>query len=221
MEEDMETCQAECNNKINGQKAYGNRKCFVKLAKSKGSEEMVTMEYPLELLMLSMTIKNMIEDEIVHQSQEIYLPNIDLMPFQKVMEYCRYHYENKSDWIDNPDKVKLPVTEPYKYVPPSFEYEYKPPLAVPEKSEFDLDNMNEWDKSFLDINQRELEDLTNTANFLDIKPLILACCKVIARRITGKTPQEIRELLGIEDDGFTEEERREVEKENAWIDSIQ
>ena len=50
-------------------------------------------------------------------------------------------------------------------------------------------------------------NLTLTANYLDIQPLLDLCSAKIASFIKGKTPEQIRENLGIEVDFTAEEER--------------
>jgi len=57
------------------------------------------------------------------------------------------------------------------------------------------------------------------ANYLDIKALLQACCKATAELIKGKTPAEIRELFGIEND-FTPEQEEKIRKENEWMSQV-
>ncbi len=54
------------------------------------------------------------------------------------------------------------------------------------------------------------------ANYLDIKPLLDVTCKTVAQQMKGKTPEELRELFGIEND-FSPEEYEEAKKENEWL----
>ena len=63
--------------------------------------------------------------------------------------------------------------------------------------------------------QSTLFNLILAANFLNIKNLLDLGCQTVADMITGKTPEEIRTVLNIEND-FTPEEEKEIRKENQW-----
>ncbi|KAI1762356.1 E3 ubiquitin ligase complex SCF subunit sconC [Hypoxylon sp. FL1150] len=73
-----------------------------------------------------------------------------------------------------------------------------------------------WDAEFLTFELNEdLFKITLAANYMNI-PLLLECCiKTIAKNITGKTTEEIREYLHLEND-FTPEELEQIKKENEW-----
>ena len=64
--------------------------------------------------------------------------------------------------------------------------------------------------------QDQLVELTLCANYLDIKRLLDVTCKTVANQMKGKTPEELRELFGIEND-FTPEEYEEAKRENEWL----
>ena len=71
-------------------------------------------------------------------------------------------------------------------------------------------------RAFLhDIDTRELLQLLLAANYLNCEVLIDLIAAVIASRISGKTREEMREILGIEND-FTEEEEAQIIAENSW-----
>ena len=77
--------------------------------------------------------------------------------------------------------------------------------------------LQDWDTKFAeDLDQTTLFELMLAANFLDIKPLLELTCKTVANMIKGKTPEEIKEVFGIEGD-FTPEEEEQVRKENPWL----
>ena len=55
------------------------------------------------------------------------------------------------------------------------------------------------------------------ANYLDCPGLLNLSCKKVAFMIKGKTPQEIRDTFGIEND-LTPEELEQIKKGNEWCD---
>jgi S-phase kinase-associated protein 1 len=60
-------------------------------------------------------------------------------------------------------------------------------------------NMNtivqKWYADFMNINQTELIELTNCANYMDIEPLLDLTCATFATQIKGKTPEEIKTIF--------------------------
>jgi S-phase kinase-associated protein 1 len=61
----------------------------------------------------------------------------------------------------------------------------------------------------------ELEELIMAANYLDIQSLYLYGCQAAAGQLKGKSPEEIRSLLGLPDD-LTDEEKAAIRRENVW-----
>jgi S-phase kinase-associated protein 1 len=53
------------------------------------------------------------------------------------------------------------------------------------------------------------------ANFLDVKTLLDTACQEVADRIKGKSPEEIRQIFGLENT-YTPEEEAKVRQANAW-----
>ncbi|KAG7814032.1 hypothetical protein KL921_000306 [Ogataea angusta] len=74
-----------------------------------------------------------------------------------------------------------------------------------------------WDKNFLNVDQEMLYEIILAANYLNIKPLLNAGCKVVAEMIRGKSPEEIRKTFNIVND-FTPEEEAAIRRENEWAE---
>lgn len=80
----------------------------------------------------------------------------------------------------------------------------------------DEDAMRAWDDAFVrGLSRPELFDLVLAANYLNMDGLLDLTCGAIAELIKGKSPEEIRELLGVAND-FTPEEEEQVRRENQW-----
>lgn len=47
------------------------------------------------------------DDEEDDDIPSIPLPNVDSKPLEKVLEYCRHHYNNRADEIEKPLKGKI------------------------------------------------------------------------------------------------------------------
>lgn len=68
---------------------------------------------------------------------------------------------------------------------------------------------------FQDDEMADLLEILLGANYLNSEPVIDAIASVIAARISGKSRDEMREILGIESD-FTPEEEEKILSEHAW-----
>jgi S-phase kinase-associated protein 1 len=55
--------------------------------------------------------------------------------------------------------------------------------------------VQKWYADFMNINQIELIELTNCANYMDIEPLLDLTCATFATQIKGKTPEEIKTIF--------------------------
>lgn len=131
-------------------------------------------------------IKGAIED--THTIEEpIPLGNIKSHNMDSILEYLHKHAEAKE--IDDEGKQKY-TEDDLK----SFEDEFWKEL------EKDVDRMIE---------------VIFAANYLNLENLTTNGCNRIAEIIKGKTPQELRDTFGIEND-FTPEEEAEIQRQNTW-----
>lgn len=77
------------------------------------------------------------------------------------------------------------------------------------------DEVDRWEKEFVQVDKSTLFQLILAANFLDVQTLLDLTCKTVADMIKGKTPEQIRAEFNIEND-FTPEQLEEVRRDNAW-----
>ena len=88
---------------------------------------------------------------------------------------------------------------------------------VSTKSQSEKYEITDWDKKFFHVDKDTMYHLILAANYLEIKDLMDVGCQMIADSIKGKSPEQLREMFNIECD-FTEEELKQVQKENEWCD---
>lgn len=127
---------------------------------------------------LSTLIKNMYEDLDIDSGEILPLGEVNSKLFSKILVYCEHH---KDDVLENED-VEKSIKQP------------------------DSNDMTEWDREFIGSDIEELFELIKTANYLDIKNLLELGCKAVANLIKDKSVEEIREILGVENDFSPEEE---------------
>jgi S-phase kinase-associated protein 1 len=77
--------------------------------------------------------------------------------------------------------------------------------------------VEEWDREFLRVDQEMLYEIILAANYLNMRPLLDAGCKVVAEMIRGKSPEEIRRTFNIVND-FSPEEEAAIKRENEWAE---
>lgn len=96
--------------------------------------------------------------------------------------------------------------------------ENPPEIEKPLKSSILKEVTDEWSADFID--DLDLETLTNitvSANFMEINPLLELACAKLASMCKDKSEEEIFKTFGIVDT-FTEEERQKLKEENKWIE---
>ncbi len=153
------------------------------------SKDSVKFRVKRDAILMSGLIKDMLEeqDEMDEDIPSIPVPNVESKPLRKVLDYCEHHWNNKADEIEKPLKGKLE------------------------------DVICDWDKQFLQIDQTMLIELIMAANYLNIKDLLDLTCAKVASMLKGKSPEQIREMFGIEND-FTPEEEAKIREENKWCE---
>ncbi|CAN0039961.1 unnamed protein product [Phaeothamnion confervicola] len=139
---------------------------------------------------LSNLIKVMIEGTAVDgESQEIPLPNMHSNVLAKVIEFCNH----------------FPV-EPMNEIPKPVPYGKKV-----------KDYVQPWYARFMEsLDTTMLFELILAANYLDVKPLLQITCSTVGLLIMNKTPEEIKEVLGIEKEGLSSEVERQLREDNKW-----
>ncbi len=146
------------------------------------------IEIPKDVAEKMIVVKNIISSESFNPEDVIPLPNVVDRHFKLALEYLVYHNENPIYIIE----------------------------ARPES--YRTDNIIDWDLQFTEkMDQPLLFQMIETANYLDIKTLLDLLLKTVAKMMKGKTPQQIRDTFGLEND-LTPEEEEEIRKENEWID---
>lgn len=93
-----------------------------------------------------------------------------------------------------------------------------PEIDKPLKSSVVKEVTDEWSANFID--ELDLESLTNltvSANFMEITPLLDLTCAKLASMCKDKTEDEIFKSFGITET-FSEEERARIREENKWIE---
>jgi len=111
---------------------------------------------------------------------------------KKCVEFCEYY-------IHNNDR-------------PQFDYPLK------RGKTFD-DYVSDWYKTFYKMSEKEIVQMMNVANFLNIQPLLQITGAKLAHLCKLKGTPEIRELFGVESD-FTPEEEEAIQKENEYLQKI-
>ena len=143
-----------------------------------------------ELLFQSEFFKTTIEGD--KEEKNIRIEHLNDEVFIRVLEFMTYH-KNKV-----PSIIKKPI-----------------------KHENMIDNVNDpWDAWFIDDvddNPKLLYKLIETANYLDIQPLLdLACCKVATFGLNVH-PSEYAKLLGTPIKILTEDDERMISEDLKWI----
>jgi S-phase kinase-associated protein 1 len=149
-------------------------------------------EVPEAEATLCKTIRHMVEDGCTDGG--IPLPNVTGKILAKILEYCRKHAHQASAEAAGTAAAEGSSSS----------------ASVTSK-----DELAEFDKAFVDVDQATLFDLILATNYLDVPGLMDLACQKVADMIKGKTVEEIRRTFNIQND-FTPEEEAEIRKENEW-----
>lgn len=155
------------------------------------SKEGVIFSLTIEQAGLSNLIKEIIENCI--QTNEITLDSIDTKSLQKIIEFM----------VHETDIEKLPDN-----------------ILLIKRDTVVCMNVNKWYSDFLQLNKDfniyDLKNLTNAANYLDINNLLELCCAKIALLLKGKSKEEMRSLINLDND-FSITEEKEIKREHEWV----
>lgn len=150
------------------------------------SDQVEFKNIPSRVCKLSRIINNMIDLCIDlkknNEQHKIPILNVSGNILKKIIKWMQYHIDNPPKKIEKPVKTKDLLT-----------------IAC------------EWDVQFIDVDNDTLIELMNASNYMDITDLLDLCCAKLATIIKGKSPEEIRKTLNIEND-FTPEEEAELRK---------
>jgi len=123
---------------------------------------------------------------------------------EKIITYLTWHYENPRA-LDVPEEDKEEEEEDNTGMDDGA-FKYKR-----------TDDIIEWDKTFISVENPVLFEMLLAANYLNVRILLDLILKAIANQIKGKTTEEIRVHFNIKND-FTPEEEKQIALENSWIE---
>lgn len=153
------------------------------------SNDGVTFETSLIVAQMSETLAHLIEDS--GTEEDIPLPNLNSNILRLVLLYCeKYQKENFKSLLESKNEQES------------------------EKAKKQLSNYNHQFCSSLE-NTSILTEVMLASNYLDIKPLLDVTCLTMAMAIKGKSPQEIKQILNV-DNAFSAEEEEQIQKEYNW-----
>lgn len=100
---------------------------------------------------------------------DVPIPNVTQPILKKIIEWCEHHRQDPYEFNRDDEEIR--------------------------KKTEDID---EWHKKFMEVDQETLFDIILAANYLDIQPLLDLGCRTVANMIKGKSPEEIRSTFNIE-----------------------
>lgn len=136
--------------------------------------------------------------------------------FHGLLEFLQYHKDDFPDYTDqiphetyeteypSPDEIEEQMEKNYKHIWDEYRDEVQKRI-----SDWDLEFITRW-------SDQELSDIILMANFLNFRPIMDLAMHRFAQKLRGKSVEEMRKLLGVQDSGFTKEEEQRIRNENAW-----
>ncbi|CAD5209130.1 unnamed protein product [Bursaphelenchus okinawaensis] len=95
-----------------------------------------------------------------------------------------------------------------------------PILGNPDEVEPHAFKLSDWQTEFMKVDDDKLYDLIMAANYLEIPLLLETGSKKLAEKLKGKTPNELRKMMGIEEE-YDPKIEEEVIKELGWDKDIE
>ena len=115
----------------------------------------------------------------------------------KIISFC-HHHKNE------PTFPELPICDCYMSETDIQE----------QQQQLCLDNIQEWNLNFFDVELGILFDILSASNYLDIPFLYKEACKIVAKMIHGKSKDEIRNTFMIKDMPTKNDEKKYVATSN-------
>mmetsp|Transcript_5467 Transcript_5467/g.8028 ORF Transcript_5467/g.8028 Transcript_5467/m.8028 type:complete len:164 (-) Transcript_5467:208-699(-) len=133
-------------------------------------------------------LSELVRDSVEEDEREVQVLRVSTDCLAKVVEFLKHHVEEPMVAIPTPLGGS------------SFEEIVKPL----------------WYKTFVDLEERAMIfDLLTAANYMGIKPLLDLTCLKVTFELTGKSADEIRELLNLPK--LTTEEEAKARVEHKWV----
>jgi len=128
-------------------------------------------ELPLAQAMMSKLVSNIVEGDA--DAKDIQVKQVDAATLKLVVKYLKHHNGKEPTEIAKPIrsvKMEKIVEDP-------------------------------WDANFInELKKRQLFQLILGANYMDCKSLLHLGCAKVATMIKGKSPEEIKQILGEEEE---------------------
>jgi hypothetical protein len=173
---------------------------------SSSDEKLFTIDK--DVAFQSEMLKNMLEDiGECDPSSPIPISNVHSLILEKVLEYANYHKNDitKTETIGNIKRTTTTMNDTIIYTKTIITNE-----SV--ETENTVGGLCEWDEKFTNsLDKDTLFDVIMAANYLDMRILLETGCKIVGGMIKGKSVKQIQELLGLEDDYFEKNNKKNVD----------